>query len=119
MPPKKSTKGETKKRTKATKDPNAPKKPLSAYMFFCADKRPEVKEEQPDLKPPQVLKALGEKWREISEEDKKPYEKKAEEDKKRYAEALEEYEAGKGLQGRWQRQRGGGETRQEGQEGDC
>ncbi len=29
------------------KDPNAPKKPCGAYMWFCKDKREEVKAENP------------------------------------------------------------------------
>jgi hypothetical protein len=36
----------TKKRTK--KDPSAPKRGLSAYMFFSQDQRATVKEESPD-----------------------------------------------------------------------
>lgn len=42
----KVTKRETKKRGK--KDPNAPKRGLSAYMFFSQDQRATVKEESPD-----------------------------------------------------------------------
>ena len=33
-----------------TQDPNAPKRPMTAFMLFTAAKRAEVKEEQPDLK---------------------------------------------------------------------
>jgi hypothetical protein len=42
----KADKGE--KPTKAKKDPNAPKRPLSAYMFFSQDQRATVKEENPE-----------------------------------------------------------------------
>ena len=36
------------RRTKAKKDPAAPKRPLSAYMFFSQDWRERVKDENPD-----------------------------------------------------------------------
>ena len=38
----------TTRRTKAKKDPAAPKRPLSAYMFFSQDWRERVKAENPD-----------------------------------------------------------------------
>ncbi|OMH86022.1 High mobility group protein B1, partial [Zancudomyces culisetae] len=34
---------------KVVRDPNAPKKPLSAYILFCNDFREEVKDRQPGL----------------------------------------------------------------------
>ena len=37
----------SKKATKAKKDPNAPKRGLSAYMFFSQDAREKVKTENP------------------------------------------------------------------------
>lgn len=35
-------------KTKKAKDPDAPKRPLSAYMFFSQDQRATVKEDNPD-----------------------------------------------------------------------
>ena len=32
------------KRTKAKKHPNAPKHPMSGYLYFVADHRPQVRE---------------------------------------------------------------------------
>ncbi|GAN07545.1 non-histone chromosomal protein 6 [Mucor ambiguus] len=78
----KVTKRETKKRGK--KDPNAPKRGLSAYMFFSQDKRAQVKEENPEASFGTLGKLLGEKWKAMSDEEKKPYVDKAEADKKRY-----------------------------------
>lgn len=46
--PKAEKKAKPEKKEKKKKDPNAPKKNLGAYMFFCADKRAAVKEENPD-----------------------------------------------------------------------
>jgi hypothetical protein len=47
------------KKPKQKKDPNAPKKGLSAFMYFSADQRPSVKAEQPDLKMGEVAKVIG------------------------------------------------------------
>lgn len=41
-------KAEASTKTKAKKDPNAPKRNMSAYMFFSADWRERVKEENPE-----------------------------------------------------------------------
>jgi hypothetical protein len=46
----KSTKSSgTKKAAKKKKDPNAPKRNMSSFMFFSNEIRPKLKEEQPDL----------------------------------------------------------------------
>ncbi|KAI7874270.1 high mobility group box domain-containing protein [Mucor mucedo] len=73
---------EKKKRTK--KDPSAPKRGLSAYMFFSQASRAQVKEDNPDATFGQIGKLLGEKWKGMTDEDKKPFHEKAEKDKQRY-----------------------------------
>ncbi|KAI8885347.1 HMG box protein, partial [Backusella circina FSU 941] len=73
---------EKKKRDK--KDPNAPKRGLSAYMFFSQANREKIKQENPDATFGQLGKILGEKWKAMSEDDKKPYNDKAKADKERY-----------------------------------
>ncbi|GAA5803626.1 high mobility group box domain-containing protein [Helicostylum pulchrum] len=75
---------EDKKKRRGKKDPSTPKRGLSAYMFFSQDQRSTVKEESPDATFGQIGKLLGEKWKSMSEEQKKPYALKAEIDKKRY-----------------------------------
>ncbi|CAO3592934.1 unnamed protein product [Absidia cylindrospora] len=75
----KDTKKDTKVSTKRQKkDPNAPKRGLSAYMFFSQANRNKVKEENPDATFGQLGKILGQKWKEMSDEEKKVREKKAE-----------------------------------------
>ncbi|KAI9726151.1 MAG: Non-histone chromosomal protein 6 [Chrysothrix sp. TS-e1954] len=76
------------------KDPNAPKRGLSAYMFFANDQRDKVRSEQPGLKFGDVGKVLGERWKALSEAQKAPYEKKAAADKKRYEDEKAAYNAG-------------------------
>ncbi|ODV91117.1 hypothetical protein CANCADRAFT_31873 [Tortispora caseinolytica NRRL Y-17796] len=78
-------KDETKRpRDRKKKDPNAPKRAMSAYMFFANEQRETVREENPGIAFGQVGKVLGEKWRALTTEEKAPYEKMAQDDKKRY-----------------------------------
>ncbi|CDK25585.1 unnamed protein product [Kuraishia capsulata CBS 1993] len=70
--------------TRKKKDPNAPKRSLSAYMFFANEQRDVVRAENPGIAFGQIGKLLGEKWKALDAAGKVPYEAKAEEDKKRY-----------------------------------
>lgn len=98
--PRASKKDTGTKAGKAKKDPNAPKRPLSAYMYFSQENRSTVKEENPDasfgacltrlpvaiaeltlrarrvckhaafLPTGDLGKLLGAKWKEMDDEDK-------------------------------------------------
>ena len=48
-----------KKVMKPFKDPLAPKKPKSAFMLFCDDLRPTIKEELGNIPVPEMGKELG------------------------------------------------------------
>ncbi|KPI42651.1 Non-histone chromosomal protein 6 [Cyphellophora attinorum] len=78
---------------KKKKDPNAPKRGLSAYMFFANEQRETVREENPGISFGQVGKVLGDKWKALSEKGREPYEKKAAADKKRYEDEKAKYNA--------------------------
>jgi len=78
---------------KKKKDPNAPKRGLSAYMFFANEQREKVREDNPGIKFGEVGKLLGEKWKALSEKQRTPYEAKAAADKKRYEEEKAAYAA--------------------------
>ncbi|KAI9864445.1 MAG: Non-histone chromosomal protein 6 [Vezdaea acicularis] len=84
----------TEKKTKAKKDPNAPKRGLSAYMFFANEQRDNVRTENPGISFGQVGKVLGERWKALSEKQRAPYEAKAAQDKKRYEDEKASYNAG-------------------------
>eukprot|EP00668_Euglena_longa_P038193 GGOE01049181.1.p1 GENE.GGOE01049181.1~~GGOE01049181.1.p1 ORF type:complete len:247 (+),score=59.07 GGOE01049181.1:46-786(+) len=83
---------ETKKaRTgKKKKDPNAPKRPLTAFFIFLSEKRETYLKENPTLKSKntEVVKALSEVWKKV---DHKPFEEKAAADKKRYEAEMKNY----------------------------
>ena len=86
--------------TKSPKDPNKPKRGKSAYLFFCADKREQVKEELGDeAKATEVTSELGRLWTALKEstnsKDKKKltkYELEASNDKERYLSDMVDYE---------------------------
>ncbi|XP_022762442.1 high mobility group B protein 7-like [Durio zibethinus] len=79
------------KKLKKGKDPNAPKRPPTAFFLFMDDFRKSYKEANPDAKGVTgVAKEGGEKWKSMSEEEKKPYIDKAAELKAEYEKALEE-----------------------------
>ena len=94
--PKKAKKGKSPKgkAKRAKKDPNAPKRALSAYMFFSAAKRAEIMEANPDFGVTDVAKALGERWKTVSDEEKAVYQQQADEDKARYERDMAAYTAG-------------------------
>ncbi|KDR74088.1 hypothetical protein GALMADRAFT_227783 [Galerina marginata CBS 339.88] len=77
---------------KAKKDPNAPKRALSAYMFFSQDWRERIKTENPDAGFGEVGKLLGAKWKELDEAEKKPYIDQAARDKERADEEKNAYD---------------------------
>ncbi|KAH8876451.1 High mobility group protein isoform 2 [Schistosoma japonicum] len=82
--------GRSKKRKR---DPDAPKKGLSAFFLFCNDERPKVKSENPDWKVSEVAKELGRRWEHCK--NKAKYESLAQVEKERYEKAMEKYKAGK------------------------
>ncbi|KAF7731699.1 Non-histone chromosomal protein 6 [Apophysomyces ossiformis] len=79
-----AAKGGDGKKSRPKKESGGPKRGLSAYMFFSQEKRQEVKDENPEATFGQIGKILGEKWKGMTDEQKKPYVEKAEADKKRY-----------------------------------
>lgn len=78
-------------KAKKVKDPNAPKKPSGAYMWFCKDRRDEIKQEHPGWGVTDIGKQLGKMWKETDDEDKKQYYAQAELDKERYSKDMETY----------------------------
>ncbi|KAH6676947.1 HMG box protein [Plectosphaerella plurivora] len=88
--PKRGAKVEKKR---AKKDPNAPKRGLSAYMFFANEQRENVREENPGISFGQVGKLLGERWKALNDKQRAPYEAKAVIDKKRYEDEKAAYNA--------------------------
>jgi len=90
VPPKGVVIGRGKKR-KQIKDPNAPKRSLSAFFWFCNDERTKVKALNPEYGVGDIAKELGKKWSDVEPSTKSKYEAMAEKDKKRYEVEMTEY----------------------------
>jgi len=84
------------KKRKRVKDPNAPKRALSAFFWFCNDERPKVKEAMPDSTVGEVAKELGRRWNDCSDDLKSKYEALAAKDKARYEKESNAYKSKKG-----------------------
>ncbi len=71
-----------------------PKRAKSSYLFFCQEKRPAIREQDSDLKLPDVSRELARLWKEEfpDEKSRKKWSKLAEEDKQRYEIEKKEYE---------------------------
>jgi hypothetical protein len=93
MPKSERTRKTAVKSAKKKKDPNAPKRGLSAYMFFANEQRDNVRNENPGIAFGQVGKVLGERWKALSDKQRAPYEAKAAADKKRYEDEKAAYVA--------------------------
>ena len=88
-------KGKKVKKIKKKIDPDAPFKPKkakNAFMLFTAANREQVKADNPDIKPTDISKKMGEMWAELSDEDKEPYVEEAEKLKAEYLEKKEKWE---------------------------
>ncbi|KAK4798261.1 hypothetical protein SAY86_030587 [Trapa natans] len=86
------SKRQTKKETKAKKDPNKPKRPPSAFFVFLEEFRKTFKKENPTVKAVSAVgKAGGVKWKSMSEVEKAPYEAKAAKKKAEYTKLIKAY----------------------------
>lgn len=97
--PPKETKAKGKK---STKDKNAPKRPLSAFFWFCNDERESARESitKPGEKVSvgDVAKELGRRWKSIDPSAKTKYESLAAKDKARYEAEVAAYKSGGPIQ---------------------
>lgn len=85
-------KGGKAEKRKRKKDPNAPKRALSAFFFFCKDERESVKKENPGYGVGDIAKELGKRWEVCPNRPK--YDVLAKGDKVRYEKAMAAYKSG-------------------------
>ncbi|KAJ3382742.1 hypothetical protein HDU92_004617 [Lobulomyces angularis] len=90
------------KKKKAPVDPNAPKRPANAFMLFCDMERAHLKKERDQLKEKMpgseedaglgnITKALGIRWKALSEDGKKEYQTLFQEKVNKYNTEMSEY----------------------------
>ena len=77
---------------KKVKDPDAPKRAKTSYIFFCIKKRDEIMKENPNMSAKEIIKELGIVWRDLPDNKKAPFVKLAEKDKERYEMEMKNYE---------------------------
>jgi len=64
--------GGNKKRrtTKKIRDPDAPKRAASSYIFFQNDMRPELRKQHPDITVTDIMARVKKQWAEMTPEQK-------------------------------------------------
>jgi len=83
------------KKRKVKKDPNAPKRPQTAFFLYAADFRAEVRSGLPDGSTVgEVAKELGRRWGELGDAEKSKYQEQAEKNKAQYEKDMEAYNNG-------------------------
>jgi hypothetical protein len=86
---------------KKKKDPNKPKKAKTAFMFYCDAHRPALmkaqKEKQGKINIGEIAKALGKKWKALTDKDKKPFNSKAVKSKVEQQQKMKVYQESLGL----------------------
>jgi len=92
VPPKGSDAG---KKRKKVKDPNAPKKPLTAYFAWMSENRERIKSENEGASIGEVAKIAGEEWRELDAGSKSKYEKVYKAAMEKYKVEMANYKPGK------------------------
>lgn len=70
------------------KDPSAPKRPMSAFLYFSQTKRSEIKTDNPDMKNTEVSRILGELWRNLSDEERAPHVERERQQREKYKIAI-------------------------------
>ncbi|KAI9312668.1 high mobility group box domain-containing protein, partial [Dichotomocladium elegans] len=83
--------GGPRKRQRRDKNPAAPKHPLSAYMWYLTEVRPETMQAYPGSTVGQISKLCAERWNTMSETERMPWHTKAQADKARYAREMQVY----------------------------
>ncbi|KAJ2083414.1 High mobility group [Coemansia sp. RSA 988] len=80
-------------RKKSKKDPDAPKHPMSAFLYYLTSERPRLAGHLRDMSIGQQTKIIAKQWKIMDENDRAPWEKLAKQDKDRYARERREYQS--------------------------
>ena len=92
---KEESKTKKRKSEKKGKDPNAPKRPLTAFFRFAGTAREEVKQQNPDASIGEIGKILGALWAELPDAKKKVFQEETEREMVSWRQELAEYNASK------------------------
>ncbi|KAJ1952284.1 High mobility group [Linderina pennispora] len=78
-------------RKKSKKDPDAPKHPMSAFLYFLTTERPRLADQLSEMSIGQQTKIIAKKWKCLTDSERAPWERLAKNDKDRYARERREY----------------------------
>jgi len=81
------------KKKKAKKDPNAPKRNMSAFFLYSCANRTAVKEQNPDASFGDIARLISAQFKALSDKERAQWDKKAAEDKTRYQQEMETFRA--------------------------
>jgi len=76
---------------KKKKDPNAPKRNMSAFFIYSNDVRPAVRAENPGIKFGDVARLISSKFKALSTDERAKYDELAVADKERYQAQMAQY----------------------------
>tara|TARA_B100000424_G_C22872920_1_gene464862 strand:- start:252 stop:716 length:465 start_codon:yes stop_codon:yes gene_type:complete len=78
-------------KSKKSRDPNRPKRPLTAFMRFSKSKRQELKLKYPDKSMTDLSKLIGVAWKAADDLEKRPFQESAASDHELYRKEIEKY----------------------------
>ena len=84
------------KKGKKSRDPNEPKRSMSAYLIYSNALRAKAREEHPEAKMPEICQILAAQYKALSDGDRAEYDLLAAEDRARYAREMEAYQQTRG-----------------------
>ena len=95
--------GEKRKRKRAKKDPDAPKRPGSAYSLFVKQNMSAVREEmaaegEPTPSMTAVFREIGSRWKALPDKDREVYQQRFSKARATYMDDLRDYQERKGIQ---------------------
>lgn len=87
-------------KSKPVKDPNAPKKPLTAYFAWMNENRARIKEENPDAGLGEISKIAGREWKEVDEDERAELDANYKKGMEEYKKLMANYVPGKAANGK-------------------
>lgn len=82
------------KTKKRRKNPDMPRRSMSAFLFYSLERRPMIKAQKPHFGAGKLAQCLAEEWKELKAAQKDPYELMAFKDKERYKQEIQAYREG-------------------------
>lgn len=76
---------------KQKKDPNAPKRNMSAYFLYSIETRPKVKADNPEASFGDIARMISANFKALPDEERKEWDEKAAADKVRYEQEMTAY----------------------------